>query len=822
MAIQHNKKVNNWAKDILSKMTLKEKVLMLSGKDDWSFAEIKRLGIPSIGVIDGPHGVRYCKEKGIHNATSFPTGISFASTWDKNLIIEVGKALGEETDAYDCDILLGPCVNIMRTPLAGRNFESYSEDPFLAGVIGTSWVNGIQSKNIGASLKHFACNNQEYERMRGDSVVDERTLREIYLPAFEMIVKEANPWTVMCAYNRLNGLHASENKKLLTDILKEEWGFEGLVVSDWTAVHSIFESVEAGLDIEMPGPAKYFGNLLEDAVNMWQIEESVIDKAVIRILKIIDKSGRLNKNHKSFGKVNSKQHQNLAKKVAEESIVLLKNDKNLLPIDKSKVKSIAVIGYNAYEARLGGGGSSYLEPPYRISPLQAIYNEVGDNVKIDYELGCDNYDQLTIIPCDYFQQVENKKPGVITTYYDKEDCNGDITQILKHSKISDMWWNVSAKEDQKSFSSRWETQFIAPITGKYAFQLKYQGKCKLYIEDNLLLDVKNSKPITRFDSPENSVVVYLDVVKGKSYNIILEYTKSDDVEQRWLELLGSYSSKDSYKKRIEKAANVAKKSDITIVFAGMPKGFESEGEDRPNMDLPGHQNELIKSVAKVNKNIIVVLNTGVPVTMPWVNNVSSIVEAFYPGMEGGTATSNILFGKVNPSGKLTVTFPKKYEDNPTYLNYPGERVVRYEEGLYVGYRYYDKKGVVPLFPFGHGLSYTNFEYSNLKIKKNKNEYDYSVSVDVQNTGKYEGKEIIQLYVNDLKSTLHRPEKELKGFEKVLLQPNETKTISLKLNKRSFAFYDTFKKNWIVEAGDFNILIANSSKNIKLNKIIEIK
>jgi beta-glucosidase len=650
--------------DLLSQLTLKEKVALLSGTDTWHTAAIERLGIPPLTMTDGPHGVRAPHPKGgrvVGPATAFPTGISMAASWNPELVEQVGVALGEETRAMGCDVLLGPCVNIMRTPLAGRNFESYSEDPYLAGRIAVAWVKGVQSQRVGASLKHFACNNQETERFRGSSVVDERTLREIYLPAFESVVKEAGPWTVMCAYNRLNGVYASQHRYLLTEILKEEWGYDGVVVSDWAANHTTVESVAGGLDLEMPGPAKYYGQLLVEAVQYWQIDGALIDGAVRRMLRLLLRCGKLDDpTALPPGSVNTPEHQKLARSLAEEAITLLKNEAGLLPLDANTLQSMAVIGPNAAEARLGGGGSAYVEPPYRVSPLEGLQAKLGNRVEIRYEQG-------------------------------------------------------SGHEDD----------------------------------------------------------------------------------------------------RISRAVELARASDVAIIFAGLPERYETEGRDRPDWELPGRQAELIQAVARANRKTVVVLNCGAPVAMPWIEDVPALVLAYYPGLEGGHAIANILAGEVNPSGKLTLTLPRRMEDNPTFLNYPGRREVRYGEGIFVGYRYYDKLDVEPLFPFGHGLSYTTFEYSRLQVPAQvKMGEPVRVSVAVKNTGPVAGKEVVQLYIHDRQATLPRPPQELKGFAKLSLQPGEAQTVTFDLDQRALSFYDPERAQWVAEAGEFDILIGSSSRDIR--------
>ncbi len=662
------KDIEKRADELLYKLTLEEKILLLSGKDDWNTAPIPRLSIPSITMTDGPHGVRAThvgSERTEGLTTSFPTGISMAAAWNTELIERVGQALGEETRGMSCDILLGPCVNIVRYPLGGRNFETYSEDPYLAGRTAVAMIKGVQSRGVGTSLKHYALNNYEIERDRASSNVDERTLREIYLPQFEMAVKEAHPWTVMCSYNRINGVYASQNDTMLNKILKEEWGFEGAVVSDWGANHTIFESVKGGLDLEMPGPAKFY-TLLGEAVYRWQVNEEVINNAARRILRLVLLSGRMD-GTVSTGSVNTPEQQALARTLAEEAITLLKNEGGVLPIDK-KVKKIAVIGPNAAEAVIAGGGSSHVDPLYRISPLEGLKTLLDNKVEILYEQGCSNYDE--------------------------------------------------------------------PV--------------------------------------------------------------KDD--------------------RLKRAVVAAKKADIAFVFVGYPESFETEGWDRPDMCLTGKQDELVRAITETNPKTVVILNAGAPVGMPWIDQVAAVVLAYYPGQENGNAVAGVLLGKVNPSGKLPVSFPKRLEDSPAFVNqsYPGCRQVNYGEGIFVGYRFFDEINLEPLFPFGHGLSYTTFEYSNLKVpRKVEVGKQVKVSLTVTNSGAVAGKEVVQLYVADPECYLPRPPKELKGFTKVELQPGENREVSFTLDQRALSFYDPLRKGWVAEPGEFLVLVGSSSRDIRL-------
>jgi beta-glucosidase len=665
------KKVERDIKSLISQMTLEEKASLCSGLDNWHTKPIERLGIPSIRMSDGPHGLR----KEVPNqqtsvpSTCFPTAVTTASSWDRELIKQMGQAIAQECQAEEVDIILGPAINIKRSPLCGRNFEYFSEDPYLSSQLATAYIQAVQSMGVGTSLKHYAANNQEYRRFTIDETIDERTLREIYLSNFEGAVKEGKPWTVMCSYNRVNGILASENKYLLTDILKEEWGFEGFVVSDWGAVDERVEGIKAGLDLEMPSSYGIGDQKIIEAVKIGKLDEKELDQTVERLLKIIFKAV----DNRNRGTTYDKQaHHKLARKIAGESMVLLKNQDNILPLKKEG--TIAIIGAFAKKPRYQGGGSSHVNP-----------------TKLDNALE-------------------------------------EIEKIV-------------------------------------------QGKAKLIYEEGYKLE-------------------------------------TDEMNQEL----------------IEKAKEAAKKSDVAIIFAGLPDRYESEGYDRTHMKMPENHNKLIEEVSKVQPNTIVVLSNGAPVEIPWIDKVKGLLESYLGGQAGGGAVADILFGEVNPSGKLAETFPKKLSHNPSYLNFPGEgNKVEYREGVFVGYRYYDKKEIEPLFPFGYGLSYTTFEYTDIIVDKKEitDKETIEVKVKVKNTGKVKGKEIVQLYVRDVESKVNRPEKELKGFEKVELAPGEEKTVTFKLDKRSFAYYNTEIRDWYVESGEFEILVGKSSKEIELKETVKV-
>jgi beta-glucosidase len=814
---------------LLSQLTLREKISLLSGKDVWNTMPVERLGIPSITMTDGPHGVRasdITTGRKLGPATSYPTGISMGASWNPELIERVGAALGEETRGMGCHILLGPCVNIVRSPLGGRNFETYSEDPHLSGSIGTAWVKGLQSQNIGASLKHYACNNQEINRFRSSSVLDERTLREIYLPAFEAVVKEAKPWTVMTSYNKINGVYASENPKMLKDILKGEWEFEGVVVTDWNANHSTIDSKNAGLDIEMPGPVKYFGGFLADAVQNWQVEESEIDDSVRRILRMVLMSGVMDEtDNNSGGSVNSSEHQVLARELAEESIVLLKNDNQTLPLQRDRIQSIAVIGPNAAEARIGGGGSSYVEPPYRVSPLEGLRQWVGEEIEIRFAKGCDNYTIPPTVSAEFFTPPDGEGVGLKSEYFNNIDFSGAPVVTGTDPNVEGYFFGTPPSPGVRAdaFSIRWTGKLQVPESGLYTLILGNTDLCRLYLDDELILENDRGHvpaEILFADPASITAAAPVELKVGRAYDIKVEFVKvmSEDVSVLRLMYIAPVTDEDP----IATAVELARTSDVAVIFAGMPTGFESEGGDRPHMDLPGPQNELIRAVAAANPNTIVVVNAGAPFTMTWLDAVPAVLEAFYPGQEGGNAIANILFGEVNPSGRLPITFPRRISDSPAFLHYPGEREVHYGEGLFVGYRYYDTKGVEPLFPFGHGLSYTTFEYSDLQIPATVSAgEDVTVTVTIKNTGQTAGKETIQVYVSDKQSSLIRPKKELKAFQKVTLEPGESQTVTLKLKPRALSFYKPAANAWVAEPGTFEVLVGSSSRDIRQKAAFEL-
>jgi len=794
---------------LLDTMTLEEQVALLAGADFWTTVPIERLGIPAIKVSDGPNGARGGGSLvGGVKAASFPVGISLAATWNTQLVEQIGQALAEEAQSKGARVLLAPTVNIHRSTLNGRNFECYSEDPFLSARLAVAYITGVQSKRVAATVKHYVGNESEFERMTISSEIDERTLREIYLPPFEAAVKDADVWAVMSAYNKVNGTYASEHHALLIDLLKREWGFDGVVMSDWFATHSTTPAANNGLDLEMPGPTKYRGEQLVDAVLSGKVSADAVKDSARRVLRLIARVGAFDDpTIPAEQAIDRPEHRALIRRAGAEGIVLLKND-GILPLDANALKKIAVIGPNARRAQIMGGGSAQVNAHYRITPYDGIAAQVGASVELGHEVGCINHKLLPLLrePCS----VE---------YFNGRDLSGPVVFRTEVPDAELMWLHeVPRGVHPTAFSARLTTRFTPEASGEHQFSLVSAGRSRLFVNKQLVIDNWASwKPgDTYFGEGNAEAIETVDLQAGQTYDVTIEYACPGAgslgikaVRVGVLRPLGDDA--------IERAATLAAASDVALLFVGMTGEWDTEGADRPHMDLPGRQNELIARVADANPRTIVMLQTGAPVTMPWLEQVAGVLEAWYPGQECGNAIADVLFGTVNPSGKLPQTFPARLADNPAFINYPGENGrVRYGEGIFVGYRYYEKKQVVPLFPFGFGLSYTSFAYDRLRLSADAIAPDdqLTVSVDVTNTGQRAGQEVVQLYVRDPQARVARPAKELKGFAKVELAPGETKTVTLTLDRRSLAYWDDARHAWVAEAGAFEVAVGGSSQDIR--------
>ena len=663
---------------ILKELTLKEKASLLSGGDFWQTEAVERLNIPSIFLVDGPHGIRYTADRHhadpAKKATCFPTAVNLAASWNLEVIEKTAAALAEEAKFFGVDVILGPGINIKRSPLGGRNFEYFSEDPLLSAVLAVKFIKTVQGNGVGCSVKHYAANNQEYKRYSIDAQIDERPLREIYLAAFKKVIKEADPWTVMTAYNQINGEFAAENNFLLQDILRDEWDYDNLVLSDWWGIHNRVRALKLGLDLEMPGPDPINDQKIVEAVESGELTESAVDRSVRRILDLILKARAVEKEEAELAQA---EHHQLAKEIAGETIILLKNQGNLLPLTEAKLvdqESILVVGELAQKPRYQGSGSSQVNPTRLDTHYQALEDKFSQQLKVHYTPGYSSEAE--------FEENENLK---------------------------------------------------------------------------------------------------------------------------------------------EKALRVAENKDYIIIYAGLPDKSEAEGYDRDDLQLPAEQNRLIKELAAANPNIIVVLNNGSAVDLrQWIDRVSAVIEAGLPGQAGALALADIIAGELNPSAKLAESYALKLEDNPSYLNFPGNKnSVRYGEGIYIGYRYYDKKKMEVLFPFGYGLSYTEFAYRALETPDHLAEGEkLKIKVLIENTGSFKGKEIVQLYISQSRPSLDRPPKELKAFGKIELEPGQKEWLDLEIDYSDLAYYHP-EAGWIVESAQYQIMIGASSRDIKFTEEIKV-
>jgi len=811
--------VESW----LSQLTLPEKIRLLSGADNWSVPAVPRLGIPALIVSDGPHGVRADRASSRRPAgatNAYPTGVGIAATWNRELTRKLGAALAEESREMGVDVLLGPCVSIMHSPLGGRNFETYSEDPFLAGEIGLNWVLGLQQKGVGASVKHFAGNDQERERMRLNVIISERALREVYLAPFEKIVRRAQPWTVMAAYVRLNGTYASENSWLLRSVLKEEWGFEGAVISDWFATHSAAAALNAGLDLEMPGPALWRGGHLKEAVDTWQVSEDTLDEAVRRVLILIARC-RPGQVPPRPGAVDTAQRRALARELARQSITLLKNEGGLLPLPTS-AKKIAVIGLNA-STRVTGGGSSFVKGPYWVTPLEGLRQALGPEVELVYEPGADNRVLPQVIESSFFSQVDGSA-GLLASLYNNPDFEG--APLRKTDPALDSWWGgmgpAEGNINARCFSGTWEGLYTAAASGETPLFLANNGHAKLFIDDQLVVENHSGDVIPDYGN-FSSVLVggSIGLEAGRHYRLKVEYSFETHAGFPFLQLahLPPYVPEDGQARAVRAAAE----ADLAIVFAGNPDGYETEGADRPSMRLPGSQDELIAGVVSANPSTIVVVHAGAPLEMPWAEQVPAILWAYYPGQEGGNALADLLTGAESPSGKLPMSIPYRLEDDPTFVNYPGDQSLWYGEGIFIGYRSYDLRKMDVRFPFGHGLSYTRFEYSDLYCPESFHPGEkVEISFSLRNSGRQNGAEVAQVYVRDVQSSVARPVRELNGFSRVQLRAGEETRVSIQLDARAFSYYDQDRHCWTMEPGYFEIEVGSSSRDIRLSGSLRLE
>ena len=808
-------------KKVISNLSLEQKVSLLSGFDNWHTPDIKKYGIPKIKMSDGPNGVRGDSSTK-QSSACFPSPILLGATWNEKLIKKIGSATGEEALFKDVDVLLAPTINLHRHPLGGRHFECYSEDPILTSKIACAYVSGVQSKGVAACLKHFAGNDTEYERHLVSSNIDEKTLRELYLYPFEMGIKKAKAKVVMSAYNKVNNIYCSSHDELINKILKKEWKFDGYVVSDWGAALETVENANGGLDLEMPGPAKTWGKNLVDAVKAGLVEEKKIDEKVKRILTVAKFTDRFNRKRISERSIDKKSHRKLIKKTAIEGMVLLKNE-DVLPLDRNKISNIALIGPNVKDSQIIGGGSAGLNPHYEIHPLEGVSNFLKDEkVKIHYAKGCHVDKYLPAFEKDICYVQGKKEKGFEVEFFRGKNFDGE--PIERKVLNGNRFWALQGfarefldEKERPELSVKFSTTYKPSISGEFEFEVFSIGLSRIKINGKELVDnwssQKKGEAFFGFAcAPKRNKI---KLTKGKEYLVEVEY----EFEGRFPAIQFGCRPPDP-KNLLEEAVKIAKQSDAVVLVVGTNSDWETEGNDRKGLGLPSDQDVLIKKVLAANKNSVLVLNTGSPVSMPWIKSCPAILQTWFPGQEFGNALAEILFGKESPSGKLPTTYPKKLSDTPAYSCYPGKNLqMDYKEKLLVGYKWYEKKKIEPLFPFGHGLSYSKFELKKVSLLKKKHEI--KIKVKLKNIGNFSTFETVQCYLERKAVKADTPKKKLVDFKKLKVTKDKSKKLTLKVSKRDLSEWDVKKSKWEIARGDYVIHLGTSVRDISITEEIKI-
>jgi beta-glucosidase len=798
---------------ILSRMTLEEKIDLIGGVDDFFIRGVERLGLPRLKMADGPAGVR-----NFGPATAMPGGIALAATWNPALVERVATEIGRDARAKGVHFLLGPGVNIYRAPMNGRNFEYYGEDPYLAARTAVGYIRGVQSQGVSATVKHLLGNNSEFDRHRTNSVIDERTMREIYLPAFEAAVREARVGAVMNSYNLVNGIHMSQHGYFNRDVLKREWGFDGIMMSDWDATYDGLAAATGGLDLEMPSGAFMNRATLLPAIAQGKLSVATLDDKVRRILRTAARFGWLEREQTDYTIPRyNQQGRRAALEAAREGIVLLKNEGALLPLDKTKTKSVAVIGPDAYPAVPLGGGSGRTEPFAAVSLLEGLSNRLDGAANVYYARGLPSLPEMAAAT-RFTTAASGGTPGIRAEYFANAELQGTpaVTRIEPHINFG----RAARSFPEQTLSSRWTGYYVPQAAGKYEVFASSTGEdggfYRLYIDDKLVLD--------SWDASNALAGLATLTLDAAPHRVVLEQRPNKRSARLGTRMqLGIMRHGQMVS---EEAKKLAAQADVVVVAVGFDSGTEGEGADR-TFRLPAGQDELISTLAAINKNTVVVLQAGGGVDMnAWLASVPALVHAWYPGQEGGTALAEIICGDVNPSGRLPVTLERNWEDNPTHGSYyaePGTNRIVYREGIFVGYRGYERARTQPLFPFGHGLSYTTFKYGYLGISPVSERAwgdrttgpKFEVSFDVKNTGVRAGADVAQIYVGERNAKVPRPAKELKGFVKIFLRPGETKRVTVTLDGRAFSYYDAASKRWRAEPGEFDVYVGRSSAQIEL-------
>ncbi|KAJ4249783.1 hypothetical protein NW762_012125 [Fusarium torreyae] len=823
-------------KALLAKLTLEEKISLLAGRNYWETVAIPEKGVPALKTSDGPNGARGGKFQGSVTAACFPAACNVASTFDVDIAHRIGVALGEETLTKGARCLLGPTVCAHRHPLGGRNFESFSEDPYLAGKLASQNIQGIQSTGVSATIKHFAANEQETLRLSVDEIISERALREIYLKPFEIAIKEANPGALMTAYNKINGTHADSQTFLLQTVLRGDWGWDGLVMSDWGGVNSTAESLKAGLDLEMPGPTRWRKTeTVLEAVKSGQVSEEVIDDRALHVLQFL-------KRQRCFGDpeipeeraVNKPEHQQLIREAGAKGIVLLKNEEGLLPLnrEKAKGKKIAVLGL-AKECLAHGGGSASVASHYKITPWDALQSAFEDNdVEFMFAEGAHTLRQLPLIT-QHTKDVEGNSGFTLRMY---EVGNSEPYRVTHGHPGSEM--DIHNNMDVVNTRVQLEGIFTSPETATYYFTLTGLGPSKASINGNALYEQKDnsSDPMGYLLGGVSAPLIKYDLEAGKEYHILIESSPPNPIEGEDLGILEGkvgvrldhISATEHDKDVLTEAVNLAKEADYALIFTGHTTSWETEGQDQAGFNLPrdSSQDRLVSGVAAVNSNTVVVNSTGVAIAMPWLDQVKGLLQTWFPGQEAGNSIVDVLTGKQNPEGHLTCTFPKKLEDCPAHGNFPGEwhgrqLTVKYAEGVFVGYRHFDTLPADKVnFPFGFGLSYTNFDYSDLAVKATSTD-QWTVRIKVSNTGSLKGAIAVQVYVGNSTRRSENPIKTLAGFKKQTLEPGASAVVEIPVKARDFAYWSEEKRGWVVDEGAYNFSVGRNTADLVVTEKVSV-
>jgi beta-glucosidase len=819
---------------LVSQLSLEEKVSLVAGCDLWHTPGVARLGVPGLKVTDGPSGARGGMFTGGLTSASFPCGIATGATWNVELVRALGEALADETRSKGAEVLLGPTVNLHRHPLGGRHFESYSEDPVLSAEIAVAWIRGLQSGGVACCVKHYVANDSEFERMTISSDVAERALRELYLLPFEHAVKRGSAWSLMSAYNKVNGTYASEHVELLRGVLKGEWGFDGAVISDWFGTHDGAACARGGLDVEMPGPPRHYGSELLGALKSGAVAEADLDEMVRRVLRLGQRTGAFERARAEAERPAERsddrpEHRTLARRLATEAIVLLRNEGGALPLAGGRpLRRLALIGPNARYTALQGGGSARVSPHYEVSALAGLRERAERaGIELTYAAGCTSHKRLPLPDAAWLAPAGGSGPGLSLELWNGLEPAGAPVAARTPRRLEFTWLGeVADGVDRASFCARLSGRFTPPEAGRWAFSLACAGRARLYVDDALVVDAwdRYERGDSFFGLGSAEAIGHAELAAGRPVALRVEYARREAPFVAGLRV-GCLPpvSDDAF----ASAVALAEASDAAVVVVGSDAEWESEGHDRKDLSLPGRQAELVRAVAAANPRTVVVLNTGAPVDVEGFDAAAALLQLWFAGQEAGRALADVLFGDADPGGRLPTTWPRRLQDTPAFASYPGERGhVAYGENVFAGYRHYDLRGVEPLFPFGHGLSYARFAFGEPSVELEEEagpggRVRVRATLEVTNVGERPGQAVVQLYVADPVSTLARAPQELRAFAKLSLAPGERRTAQLVLGTAALAAWDPARSAFVAEPGAYELRFGRSSRDVFARAAIEL-